>query len=150
MGIFKIEDVLEKEGIYIATISGISMYPMLRNRRDTVIIKPYKGRLKKFDVPLYRVGDRYVLHRIIKVLPDSYVIRGDNLAEKEYGITDENILGVMTSFYRDEKEIKLNSLAYKTYVFVWHNIFYLRIFVQKVHNKLSRGRKIDAGSDISG
>lgn len=149
MGIFKIEDVLEKEGIYIATISGISMYPMLRNRRDTVVIKPYEGRLKKFDVPLYRVGDRYVLHRIIKVLPDSYVIRGDNLAEKEYGITDENILGVMTSFYRDEKEIKLNSLAYKTYVFVWHNIFYLRIFVQKVHNKLRRGRKINAGSDIS-
>lgn len=149
MGIFKIEDVLEKEGIYIATISGISMYPMLRNRRDTVVIKPYEGRLKKFDVPLYRVGDRYVLHRIIKVLPDSYVIRGDNLAEKEYGITDENILGVMTSFYRDEKEIKLNSLAYKTYVFVWHNIFYLRIFVQKVHNKLRRGRNINAGSDIS-
>lgn len=146
----KIEDVLEKEGVYVATICGISMYPMLRNQRDTVVIKPYTGRLKKYDVPLYKVGDRYILHRIIKVLPDSYIIRGDNLQEKEYGITDEKILGVLTSFYRDEKEIKLDNWIYKTYVFIWHTFFYPRIFVQKAYNKLKRGRIVNAGSDITG
>lgn len=146
----KIEDVLEKEGVYVATIYGISMYPMLRNQRDTVVIKPYTGRLKKYDVPLYKVGDRYILHRIIKVLPDSYIIRGDNLQEKEYGITDEKILGVLTSFYRDEKEIKLDNWIYKTYVFIWHTFFYPRIFVQKAYNKLKRGRIVNAGSDITG
>lgn len=145
----KIEDVLKNEGVYIATISGISMYPMLRNRRDTVVIKPYEGRLKKFDVPLYKVGDRYILHRIIKVLPDSYIIRGDNLWEKEYGITDEKILGVLTSFYRDEKKINLNGFGYKTYVYVWHYMFYLRVFVQKVYLKLKRRRTVDARSDIT-
>lgn len=146
----KIEDVLEKEGVYVATICGISMYPMLRNQRDTVVIKPYTGRLKKYDVPLYKVGDRYILHRIIKVLPDSYIIRGDNLQEKEYGITDEKILGVLTSFYRDEKEIKLDNWIYKTYVFIWHTFFYPRIFVQKAYNKLKRGRIVNAGRDITG
>lgn len=145
----KIEDVLKEEGVYVATISGISMYPMLRNRRDTVVIKPYTGRLKKYDVPLYKVGERYILHRIIKVLPDSYVIRGDNLWEKEYGITDEKILGVLTSFYRDEKEIKLDNWAYKTYVIVWRYTFFLRVFVQKAYNKLKRGRIVNAGSDIT-
>ena len=146
----KIEDVLEKEGVYVATICGISMYPMLRNRRDTVVIKPYTGRLKRFDVPLYKVGDKYILHRIIKVLPDSYIIRGDNLQHKEYGITDEKILGVLTSFYRDEKEVDMDGYAYKTYVYIWHYIFYLRTFVKKVYNRLRRRIVVDAGSDIAG
>lgn len=146
----KIEDVLENEGIYVATICGVSMYPMLRNRRDTVVIKPYTGRLKRFDVPLYKVGDKYILHRIIKVLPDSYVIRGDNLQQKEYGITDEDILGVLTNFYRDEKEIDIKGWAYKTYVYIWHYIFYPRTFIKKVYCRLRRRRTVDAGSDIIG
>ena len=75
------------------------MYPMLRDRRDTIMIRPVEGRLKKYDVPLYRRGYRrgeaYVLHRIVKVLPDSYVICGDNCFKKEYGIREEQILGVL-------------------------------------------------------
>lgn len=146
----KIEDVLEKEGIYVATICGVSMYPMLRNRRDTVVIKPYEGRLKKFDIPLYKVGDKYILHRIIKVLPDSYIIRGDNTEVKERGITDEKILGVLTTFYRDEKEVDINGWSYKMYVHVWYHIYYLRTFIKKVYHRLKRRRTIDAGSEIVG
>ena len=146
----KIEEVLEKEGMYVATIAGISMYPMLRNRRDTVVIKTYEGRLKKFDVPLYKVGDRYILHRIIKVLPDSYVIRGDNLEQKEYGISEKNILGVLSTFYRDEKEIDMNGFGYKAYVYIWHYIFYLRVFIKKVYHRLRRRRVVHAGNDIIG
>ena len=146
----KIEDVLREEGVYVATICGVSMYPMLRNRRDTVVIKPYEGRLKKYDVPLYKIGDKYILHRIIKVLPDSYIIRGDNTEEKEYDISEKNILGVLTTFYRDEKEVNMNGFAYKTYVHVWYRIFYLRTFVKKVYHRLKRRRTVDAGSNIAG
>ena len=84
----KIEDVLKEDRIFVSTTVGVSMYPMLRSRRDTIIIEPYEGRLKKYDIPLYKRGSRYVLHRIVDVLPDSYVICGDNCMEKEYGITD--------------------------------------------------------------
>ena len=68
----RIEDVVAQDGIYVGTTSGVSMYPMLRDRRDTIIIQPCRGRLKKYDVPLYHRGEKYVLHRIVKVLPDSY------------------------------------------------------------------------------
>ena len=146
----KIEEVLEREGMYVATIEGVSMYPMLRMRRDTVVIKKYEGRLRKFDVPLYKVGDRYILHRIIKVLPDSYVIRGDNLEKKEYGNSEENILGVLTTFYRDEKEIDMNGFAYKAYVYIWHYTFYIRAFVKKVYRKLRPRRVVDTGNDMVG
>ena len=33
-------DVLEEKGIYVGTVNGTSMFPMLRNKKDTVIIRP--------------------------------------------------------------------------------------------------------------
>ena len=122
-----VEDVLRETGIFVSTTAGVSMYPMLRNRRDTIIVRPcYGARLNKYDVPLYKRGDKLILHRVIKVLPDSYIIRGDNCLQKEYGITDRQILGVLTGFYRDGKEIDMNGLAYRGYVRFWCAIYPLR------------------------
>lgn len=136
MDVLKIEEVLEQEGVYVSTIAGVSMYPMLRNRRDTIVVEPYEGRLKKYDVPLYKVGNNYVLHRIIEVLPDSYVIRGDNCINKEYGITDQDILGVLTAFHRDGKEVNMSGIGYKAYVFFWCHTHGMRQFCRKVYCKL--------------
>ena len=111
----QIEEVIKEQGMLVCTTAGTSMYPMLRNRRDTIIVKPYEGRLKKYDVPLYKCGTRYILHRIVEVRPDSYVICGDNCERKEYGITDEQILGVLTGFYRGSKLVNMDSWQYKLY-----------------------------------
>ena len=122
----QIEDVLKEEGLFVSTTVGVSMYPMLRNRRDTIIVKPYEGRLKKYDVPLYKRGDNYILHRIIEVRSKSYVICGDNCIQKEYGITDEQILGVLTGFYRGSKQINMDGLGYQLYVRVWCRLYPIR------------------------
>jgi len=134
----QIEDVLKEDGIFVSTTAGVSMYPMLRNRKDTIIIETYKGRLKKFDVPLYKRESRYILHRIIEVLPDAYVIRGDNCEQKEYGITDADILGVLTGFYRGSKRVDMNGLGYKFYVHFWHHTFLIRRLFVRVKKKAGR------------
>lgn len=59
-----IEQMLDEKGIYIGTTVGTSMEPLLRTRRDVVVIEKPAGRLKKYDVPLYRRGEDYVLHRM--------------------------------------------------------------------------------------
>ena len=53
----RIEDRLKEDGIYAGLTTGVSMRPMLRTGRDTILISPVEGRLKKYDVPLYRRGD---------------------------------------------------------------------------------------------
>ena len=75
-----IEEQLKNGGTYVSTTSGSSMRPMLRDRRDRVIVTAIGDReLKKYELPLYRRADgKYVLHRIIGVKEDCYVIRGDN------------------------------------------------------------------------
>ncbi len=107
------------------------MYPLLRHRRDNIVVRPCNGRLKKYDVPLYKVGEKYVLHRIIKVLPDGYVICGDNCINKEYNIKDENILGVLTEVYRNNKKINMDGLPYKIYVRMCRFFYPLRVVYKK-------------------
>lgn len=146
----QIEEVIQEQGMLVCTTAGTSMYPMLRDRRDTIIVKPYEGRLKKYDVPLYKSSSRYVLHRIVKVRPNDYVICGDNCERKEYGITDAQILGVLTGFYRGSKLIDMENWKYKLYARVACATFplrrlrgILRRLAHKAWRFLRKGKKND-------
>lgn len=110
-----IEKILADEGIYVSSVVGHSMEPMLCEGRDTVAIAPIVGRLKKYDVALYRVGEKYVLHRVVKVLPDSYVFCGDNCVALEYKIEDKDIVGRLEKVWQGEREIDLDSFGYRFY-----------------------------------
>lgn len=138
MNLKKVEEVLKEEGVFVSTTSGYSMYPLLRDRRDTIIVSPCEGRLKKYDVPLYKSGGRYILHRIVKVLPDAYVVCGDNCTCKEYGITDEQILGVLSGLYRDGKRVNINGKVYFTYSRLWVALYPLRCMCVRIKGKAAR------------
>ena len=131
----KFEDIIERDGRLIYTNVGDSMRPLIRQDRDLLIIEKPHGRLKKYDVPLYkRDSGQYVLHRILKVHDSDYVICGDNRYCKEYGITDKHIIGVLTTVVRDGREISLNDWKYKLYVHLWCNLFLIRAFVLRIKN----------------
>ena len=71
------EEMLADYGMIAYTTKGRSMEPLFHQGRDIVIISPPNGRLKPMDVALYRRGKAYVLHRVIEVTEDGYLIRGD-------------------------------------------------------------------------
>ena len=124
------EEVLARDGKLIYTCVGTSMLPMLRQRRDLLIIEQPGETLKKYDVPLYRRDSgKYVLHRVLKVRGDGYVLCGDNQWKREYGITDRQIIGVLTAFVRDGKEIPVTDRRYRLYVHLWCDLFWLRAAV---------------------
>ena len=99
------EEYLDRYPRLVRTNVGVSMLPLLRQGRDLFIVeKRGPGRLRAGDVVLYRrPPDKYVLHRIVKVRAEDYVILGDNCVGREYGVTDGDILGVMTGFVRSGK-----------------------------------------------
>ena len=122
-----IEEQLQTEGFYVSTTVGWSMFPMLRNRRDRVVIRRIGAeRLKKYDLPLYRRPDgKYILHRVIGVKENGYIIRGDNTYQKEQ-VPDEWILGYVEEFYRNGKRKAVTDRRYRLYVRLWHLIYPLR------------------------
>lgn len=133
------EEQLAQNGKLIYTNKGDSMMPLIKQDRDLLIIEPANGRLKKYDVPLYkRDSGQYVLHRILEVRNHDYVICGDNRWSKEYGITDRHIIGVLTAVVRNGKEISVNDWKYKLYVHLWCDLFPIRAFIVHVVNKLQR------------
>lgn len=126
----KFEDIIERDGKLIYTNVGDSMMPLIRQDRDLLIIEKPCGRLKKYDVPLYkRDNGQYVLHRILKVREGDYVICGDNRYVKEYGITDRQIIGVLKAVVRDGKEVSVTNRKYRVYVHLWCDLFPIRAFI---------------------
>ena len=121
------EQELERRGKLVYPNVGTSMMPLLRQHRDLMILsRRPKGRLKKYDVVLYRRGDRYILHRILKVRKDDYVICGDHNWRREYGIRDEQIIGVLTAFVRDGVETSVTDRRYLCYVHLWCDFYPIR------------------------
>ncbi|MBO4332499.1 MAG: S24/S26 family peptidase [Paludibacteraceae bacterium] len=124
----RFEDVIEKHGVLIYGNVGDSMMPLVKQGRDRlVIVRKPAGRLKKYDVPLYRRDNgQYVLHRIVRVTDDAYVMLGDNRWALEYGITDRQIIGVLSAVIRKGRTVPVSSLQYRCYVFLWCRFLWLR------------------------
>ncbi|MBR3144942.1 MAG: S24/S26 family peptidase [Clostridia bacterium] len=138
------EEALSKEGRLVFTNVGDSMMPLIREGRDVLVIeKRDLSRLKRYDVVLFRRQNvkgrgEYVLHRILKILPDgNFCIVGDNCIEKET-ITPSQILGVLSGLSRDGKPFNMNGLLYKLYVVFWCAPYHLRFFVLRGKWFLSR------------
>ena len=99
---------------------GISMLPMLRQGVDSVLLSPITAPLRKYDIPLYQRNDgKYVLHRIVGAGP-SYTCMGDNQFQPEPGLRSDQMIGVVTCFYRGDREISVKSPVYRVYCRFWH------------------------------
>ena len=128
-----IREIIERDGMYVSTPLGDSMWPMLYSKRDTTCIVKAQGKLKKHDVALYlRSTGEYILHRIMKVTADGYIMCGDSQFVLEHGVKDEQIVGVLESFYRNGKFHTVKEKRYKLYVFLWCISFKLRRFLMDI------------------
>lgn len=137
------EEYLEKNGSMTYSNVGTSMMPLLKQGRDLfTVTKKGSERCRKYDVVLYRrPPSSYVLHRVIKVRESDYVILGDNCINKEYGITDDDILGVMTSFVHKGKQHTVNDMTYRIYSHLWVDLSFFRVKLKKLRMKIKRKRK---------
>ena len=126
----KIEDILRTKGRIVTTAEGNSMLPCIRPQKDVLILeKP--DEIFPLEVILFRrKNGAYVLHRVLEVRQKEYILCGDSQYQKEHGIKREQILGVLTGFYRGDKYIAcMESKWYRFYVRVWCSSLFLRKWV---------------------
>ena len=130
----RIKDELEARKPVISFTSGISMEPLLHDKRKKnathVLILPVQGICKIGDMPLVSMNDgRYILHRIIRVDEKDgkifYQTRGDNCIGSEY-VSHESVLGVVNEIYYKNKTVKVTDANYKRYVGVWMKLYPFR------------------------
>lgn len=147
----------------ILTITGNSMFPLLRHRRDQVVLVAVDGeQLRPGDVPLYRRRNGlYVLHRVIarddgdrcefvdatvveSTQPEGgirYTMLGDAQTELEHGIVPTQIVARAAAFIRRDKRIDCDSAAYRRYVRWWYWWLFARpqlVFLYRLPSRVWR------------
>ena len=108
------------------TVTGFSMRPMLHQFKDSVILAPLDGALKRGDIALYRRDDgSYILHRVIWLTPEGYLFCGDNQAQLE-AVRQDQLIAVVTGYTKNGQQRDLDGLSYHLYRFAMVKLFGLR------------------------
>jgi len=108
-------------------VSGNSMHPMLRHRRDSVTLEKVTGFAGAGDVLFYRrSAGKFVLHRVIRVTaPGQYVCSGDNQCDHER-VTHEQVIARVVSFTNRGRQISCSDWGYRLYTWCFVNFMFLR------------------------
>lgn len=136
---------LQKNGVIAFVPGGNSMWPFIKNRKQSVIVKTISEDIKPYDVIFYlRPQGTFVLHRVIEVLEDGFICSGDSQLETER-VKKEWVFGIMDGFYKGKKYISVQDEKYKKQVEKWYKSTKKRereiksfYFFERVKNKLKR------------
>ena len=110
---------------------GVSMRPLIRQGKDSVVISPITESPAKYDIIFYRYPDgKYVLHRIVKVTEDGYLCLGDNTYWYET-VKNDYVLAVVTAFRRGRRQFDVSNRWYRLYCRIWVTAFPLRKFAKR-------------------
>ena len=110
------EDIINKDGYIIYKFKGISMLPLLDEKKELIKIEKINAPLKKYDIVLFkRNNNSYVLHRIINIKDDIYDIVGDNQIFIEE-VKRNQIIGIATGKIRDGEFVPFKGKEYDDYV----------------------------------
>lgn len=145
-----IEELLSRDGKLVYKAKGRSMLPMLRPDRDLVMIVAVDTTDRStvdsaassfaaqdnaspapYDVVLYKMDGKYILHRVLRIDGDQYLIRGDNTYTVER-VPSDAVIGVLTEFVRDGRQISVRDWRYRLYARIWCALYPLRAAFMRI------------------
>ncbi|MCF8219361.1 MAG: S24/S26 family peptidase [Bacteroidales bacterium] len=120
------------------TIPGNSMYPFLRNNKDTIELKPAKfEEISKGDIVLIENDKgKYIIHRVYKRENQRFFIIGDAQRKIEGPFYPDNLIGIVCTIWRNDKQINMNGFIWKSLVKLWIFLIPLRPSILKTKRYL--------------
>lgn len=115
---------------------GTSMFPLLKEGRDSVIAAPLEKHAPGInDIILYRRDNGLlVLHRLCKIKKDGYYFVGDNQTEKEGPLRREQLLAYVIQITRNGHTFSTKHPIYAVVSRIW-------LLLRPVRHKISRPAK---------
>lgn len=124
-----ISEVTSAGGTVRLDVKGNSMWPMLRNEKDSVLLAKPEN-IQKYDVVLFRRCDgRVALHRVIRAEGDTFTTVGDNQYIFEGNVDKSSVIAKAIEFRRGKKNIDEKHI--RSFGVIWVALFPLRRFVRK-------------------
>ncbi|MDO4489095.1 MAG: S24/S26 family peptidase [Eubacteriales bacterium] len=131
-----------------STLTGSSMYPLIRNGRDRVTIEPLNGMPQRGDIVLFKRPDGiFSCHRVIETDSEGATIRtfGDNCRMPDDPVPLSLVYGKVTKVLRDGVVINTDTDAERQKGLRWLNSGIKRktvLFLRRVHNFVIKTLKI--------
>ena len=124
------------------TPSGVSMRPFIEGDRDSVVLSPIVGQPRVGDILLVQIENNsqlstlhsqfstptYVLHRLIRIEGETFVLQGDGNLMGEETCTREGLIGRVTAVETPSGRRKPLTRGR-----LWHFLFPLRRWLLKIY-----------------
>ncbi len=136
-----IERELRAGRAVVTGTTGISMRPLLREGKTSVLIEPLERPLSAGELPIFRRPDgKYVIHRVLSSDEQYYYTRGDNCLNGEK-VPKEWVLGVVTEIYRGKRTLRVTDRRYRLYVGFWRASAPARLALKKARVRLAQAKR---------
>lgn len=115
-----IKQTLESDGEFKLLVTGNSMLPFMKHMRDSVILThPSKRKLKRGEIVFVeRESKKIVLHRVIQLRPNGFIMKGDSQIWVEF-VQFDQIIAVVSKIIRKGKVISCDNLLYRFLSALW-------------------------------
>lgn len=101
-------------------VTGTSMVPFLRHRKDWVLLSPLEGMPRVGQILLFSQRERLVLHRLRRKKQGYYIMNGDGQAQIEV-IRPEQVQAVVCAVIRRSgRTIRCDSLLFRLAGALWY------------------------------
>ena len=130
------EEILERDHVLVYTCRGFSMWPLLHQNKDLLVIRKPDRELRKNDIVLFKARTKYLLHRIVKIDGETIITDGDHNAFKDHPIPKDRVIGILTSFVRDGKERNVDDLPLKIYGHIAADLIDVKILTRGLKRKV--------------
>ena len=119
-------------------LKGQSMFPLLRNERDEVVLYPCtEEELKPMDVVLFRYQDRHVLHRILCREGKQLYLQGDGSYVAREQCTTADVVGKVHKVIRPSgKVVSVDGWQWRLLSRLWRGLGVFRTPCLKLLHKL--------------
>lgn len=130
----KVLPLLEASVSVQLQVTGNSMRPLWRHRRDSVtLVRCDPAQLGQGDLPLVRhTTGQFVIHRVVAVYPDHLDLCGDGLIRLERHISKDQVVARVSAFCRKGRNFSLDLPLYRFYVNVWSFLRPVRPFLLRI------------------
>ena len=113
-------------------LEGDSMRPLIRRGKDPVTIIPLDRPLHKGDVVLFRLGEKYIVHRVWKLAEGRVRTFGDNCWNPDPWIPESQVLGLVVKYRRDGKVRRLDTPGARNWGKAWMAVHPIRLCYKRL------------------
>ena len=119
-----------REAVIIPT--GNSMLPFIRGGVDRVVLRRREG-VAVGDIVLVKIGERYILHRVIAREGDALTLMGDGNVRGTESCRTENVIGTVAEIIRPSGRVRIPGRAR-----LWRMLKPIRRYLLALWRRLSR------------